>query len=40
MNAKRTDTTYNALLADLRAAHKALAARIVPKVYEHGFLRA
>ena len=39
MNAKSADATYTALLADLRAAHKALAARIVPKVYDYGFLR-
>ena len=39
MNATSSDETYNALLANLRAAHKALAARIAPKVYEYGFLK-
>ena len=33
------DETYNRLLAALRAAHKALAVQIAPKVYEYGFLR-
>jgi len=39
MNATSSDATYNALLANLRAAHKTLAAQIAPKVYEYGFLR-
>ena len=39
MNAKSNDATYNALLAALRTAHKALAAHIEPKVYEYGFLK-
>ena len=39
MNAKSGDETYNALVAALRAAHKALAAQIEPKVYEYGFLK-
>ena len=39
MNATSSDETYTALLAALRAAHKALAARIAPKVYEYGFLK-
>ena len=39
MNAKSDDATYNALLAALRTAHKALAAQIEPKVYEYGFLK-
>ena len=39
MNATSSDETYNALLTNLRAAHKALAARIAPKVYEYGFLK-
>ena len=39
MNAKSTDSTYNALIAALRTAHKALAAQIEPKVYEYGFLK-
>lgn len=34
------DLCVDAILADLRAAHRTLAAHIVPKVYEHGFLRA
>ena len=40
MNATSSDATYNALLANLRAAHKTLAAQIAPKVYEYGFLKA
>ena len=39
MNPTSSDATYNALLANLRSAHKALAAQIAPKVYEHGFLK-
>ena len=39
MNATSADETYNKLLAALRAAHKALAAQIAPKVYEYGFLK-
>ena len=39
MNATSSDETYNTLLANLRAAHKALAAQIAPKVYEYGFLK-
>ena len=39
MNADSTDAGYNARIAALRAAVKALAAKIAPKVYEHGFLR-
>ena len=39
MNATSSDETYNKLLAALRAAHKALAAKIAPKVYEYGFLK-
>ena len=39
MNAKSNDAPYNALLAALRTAHKALAAHIEPKVYEYGFLK-
>ena len=39
MNATSSDVTYNALLAALRSAHKALAAQIAPKVYEYGFLK-
>ena len=39
MNPNSGDATYNTLLANLRSAHKALAAQIAPKVYEYGFLR-
>ena len=39
MNATSSDAKYNELLAALRAAHKALAAQIAPKVYEYGFLK-
>ena len=39
MNPTSEDTTYNALLANLRQAMKALAAHIEPKVYEYGFLK-
>jgi hypothetical protein len=39
MNAKSTDETYNALLADLRGALKTLTVKIQPKVYEYGFLK-
>jgi hypothetical protein len=34
-----SDETYTALLMALRESHKALNAKIVPKVYEYGFLR-
>lgn len=40
MNPTSGDETYNELMADLRAALKALAGQIKPKVYEHGFLKA
>ena len=39
MNNTSDDEEYTALVADLRAKQKALAARIAEKVYEHGFLR-
>ena len=39
MNATSLDATYNTLLANLRVAHKALAAQIAPKVYLYGFLK-
>ncbi len=39
MNATSSDETYNALLAKLRSAHKALADKIALKVYEYGFLK-
>ena len=37
--AASSDETYNALLANLRAAHKTLASQIALKVYEYGFLK-
>jgi hypothetical protein len=40
MNAASEDGEFNALDAALRAALKALAKKIEPKVYQHGFLRA
>lgn len=39
MNSTSEDNTYTALHSALRNAHKRLAEKIVPKVYEHGFLR-
>ncbi len=39
MNAKSTDTRYTELIADLRQKLNLLAAKIAPKVYEHGFLK-
>ena len=39
MNATSADATYCTLLANLRSAHKTLAAQIEPKVYEYGFLK-
>lgn len=39
MNATSEDATYSALHSALRNAHRRLAEKIVPKVYEHGFLR-
>lgn len=39
MNSTSEDGTYTALHSALRNAHKRLAEKIVPKVYEHGFLR-
>ena len=39
MNADSPDPEYTRLIAALRAAQKSLAARIAPKVREHGFLR-
>ena len=38
MNAKSDDARYTELISTLRAALKALAKKIEPKVYEHGFL--
>ena len=39
MNADSSNAGYNLRIAALRAAVKALAAKIAPKVYKHGFLR-
>ena len=39
MNPRSEDAGYNERIAALRAAVKALAAKIAPKVFEHGFLR-
>jgi hypothetical protein len=39
MNPDSTDTEYTRLIGDLRAAMRALAAKLAPKVHEHGFLR-
>jgi len=39
MNADSSDATYTALVGALRAAERALAAKLAPKVYEHGFLK-
>lgn len=39
MNTDSNDLTYMALLRDLRAKQKALAAQITPKVYQYGFLK-
>ena len=38
MNNKSEDGDYNALISNLRDKLKILAAKIEPKVYEHGFL--
>ena len=39
MNPDSPDAEYTRLIGDLRAAMKELAAKIAPKVREHGFLR-
>ena len=39
MNSSSSDPVYTELLANLRKAHRALAAVIEPKVYQYGFLR-
>lgn len=39
MNSTSEDTAYSVLHSALRNAHRRLAEKIVPKVYEHGFLR-
>ncbi len=38
MNSKSEDAEYNRLLGNLKAAMEALRLKIVPKVYEYGFL--
>ena len=38
MNSKSSDETYNLLLSNLKEAMEALRLKIVPKVYEYGFL--
>ncbi len=39
MNSKSPDVNYSALIANLRQNLNLLAAKIAPKVYEHGFLK-
>jgi len=39
MNTKSADATYTELIGNLRAALKALAEKIAPKVYEYEFLK-
>ena len=39
MNSKSDDTTYMALIGDLRSKLSLLADAIKPKVYEYGFLK-
>ena len=39
MNASSEDEKYTALIQDLRAKMKVLAAKIAEKVYEYGFLK-
>lgn len=39
MNAESPDGTYMMLVGALRTAERALAAKLAPKVFEHGFLR-
>ena len=39
MNASSEDEKYTALISDLRAKMKVLAAKIAEKVYEYGFLK-
>ena len=38
MNPKSDDVEYMRLLANLKEAMEALRLKIVPKVYEYGFL--
>jgi hypothetical protein len=40
MNSKSKDEKYNALIGELRNKLNVLADKIVPKVYEYGFLKA
>jgi len=40
MNSRSEDAEYNRLLSNLKAAMEALRLKIVPKVYEYGFLIA
>ncbi|MGH9821359.1 MAG: hypothetical protein ACRD43_14425, partial [Pyrinomonadaceae bacterium] len=39
MNARSADANYTELIANLRQKLNLLAAKIAPKVYEHGFLK-
>jgi len=39
MNPSSNDTHYTKLIAGLRQKLNVLAAKIAPKVYEHGFLK-
>jgi hypothetical protein len=39
MSASSKDEIYTEFIGSLRAAVKALAAKIEPKIYAHGFLR-
>jgi hypothetical protein len=39
MNADSSDPAYTELVSSLRSAERALAAKLAPKVREHGFLR-
>ena len=40
MNSRSEDAEYNRLLGNLKTAMEALRLKIVPKVYEYGFLTA
>jgi hypothetical protein len=39
MNSKSDDATYTALISELRSKLSILAEKILPKVYEYGFLK-
>ena len=39
MNSDSADAEYGKCITTLRSARKVLTAQIVPKAYEHGFLR-